>query len=81
MTSLQKQWENSDHCEANLIIYHLKGIDKSYPETLCHSVKLPEIYFKYTRGDQQFENKGHPCAHTKYGHVTRFYIYYQEKSL
>ena len=32
MTSLPKQWQNSDLCETKQIIYHSKDIDESYPE-------------------------------------------------
>ena len=32
MTSLQKQWQNSDLRETKQIIYHSKGIDESYPK-------------------------------------------------
>ena len=32
MTSLSKQWQNSDLHETKQIIYHSKGIDESYPK-------------------------------------------------
>ena len=32
MTSLPKQWQNLDLRETRQIIYHSKGIDKSYPK-------------------------------------------------
>ena len=46
MTSLPKQWQNSDLCVTRQIIYHSKGIDKSFPkmhffiefEPLCQKV-------------------------------------------
>ena len=42
--SLPKQWKNSDLRETRQIIYHSKGIDKSYPKlyfllNLSHCVK------------------------------------------
>ena len=44
MTSLPKQWQNSDLRETKQIIYHSKGIDESYPKmyfvsNLSHCVK------------------------------------------
>ena len=44
MTSLPKQWQNSDLRETKQIIYHSKGIDESYPKlyfllNLSHHVK------------------------------------------
>ena len=32
MTSLLKQWEDSDFCETKQMIYHLKGNDESFPK-------------------------------------------------
>ena len=32
MTSLIKQWENSDLRETRQIIYHSKGIDETFPK-------------------------------------------------
>ena len=44
MTSIPKQWQNSDLHKTKQIINHLKGIDKSYPQicfllNLSHCVK------------------------------------------
>ena len=43
MTSLPKQWKNADLRETKQIIYHLKGIDESYPKmyllNLSHYIK------------------------------------------
>ena len=44
MTSLPKQWQNSDLRETKQIIHHSKGIDESYPKmyfllNLSHCVK------------------------------------------
>ena len=44
MTSLPKQWQNSDFHDTKQIIYHLKGIDEGYPKmyfllNLSHYVK------------------------------------------
>ena len=44
MTSLPKQWKNTDLRETKQIIYHSKGIDESYPKmyfllNLSHYVK------------------------------------------
>ena len=44
MTSLQKQWQNSDLRETKQIIYHLKGFNKSHPKIVSKGMG---IYVKY----------------------------------
>ena len=46
MTSLQKQWQNSDLLETKHVIYHSKGIDKIYPK-MCFLLNLSHCVNSY----------------------------------
>ena len=46
MTSLLKQWENSDLRETRQIIYHLKGNDESFPK-MYFLLKLSDLIKRY----------------------------------
>ena len=46
MTSLPKQWQNSDLRETKQIIYHSKGIDESYPK-MCFLLNLSHCVKSY----------------------------------
>ena len=43
MTSLQKQWQNSDLRETKQIIYHSKGIDESYPKMFLLNIEFGTV--------------------------------------
>ena len=67
MMSSTKQQENADLQETNQIIYHLKGLDKSYPAMYVLS-NLSDFFKRYRHLSEIFAFLQQML--TKYGHVT-----------